>query len=219
MNTSDYSRMVVIPEGDYKSLIAQRQTQNDNNKIYMSDIHQMEKSSLPADQYLKQYYTLNKAQHNIDKVDEIPQVSEVVMPQSTWIENAISAMSKPVRHRAELLYSFLKSKSPIIEWNEKGEISGQDVPIIVNSNIVDLIQYMVSTITRKRMNNPNGLDPFIHLLRILNIPQSYLGQVGITAMNQQKYIKTTPTESSNTWTELYAKATPSKHISKWTKLN
>lgn len=155
---TNFSKMVAIPIEEYEQL---QSTQLISDPLerrmaqYDREYHQHEKIQQPDIQQKQQSNTFH---HMLNLAQQIK-------------DRTLAATPSNYRRRAQNLIDFI---SPLIKWNEKGEILSSFGGAIPGSQIEDLVQYAVRD---KRRGNiiPVGWDYFLQKLKELNVPKMSLG--------------------------------------------
>ena len=94
---------------------------------------------------------------------------------------------KPYRNRALSLY---RSIEPVIKFNERGELIGDDEKAIQDSRAEDLIQHAVRD--HRRPFTPVAWDTFVDLLKKHNVPRSVLSRQTLAEMKTDNMKGATP---------------------------
>ena len=105
---------------------------------------------------------------------------------------------KPYRNRALSLY---RSIEPVIKFNERGELIGEDEKAIQDSRAEDLIQHAVRD--HRRPFTPVAWNIFVDLLKKHNVPRSVLSRQTLAEMKTDvpnPIMKRTPHKTTSTAT-------------------
>ena len=186
------TKMVMVPEDAYSSLISQQQQLMPPVAMQLSNLDTELKSilnnpSLTVDEKYDRYYrTFNRYNQLHGRQFNTPPPAPEPIPQKTTVvekaksaEKATSTTGVPVseqalldslpkiaRRRGKLLLEHLKRKQEI-QWSDKGELL-MDGHVVEGSNATDLLHYF--TRDRPKTNPPEGAREFAELLQDTNVP-------------------------------------------------
>lgn len=168
--TSPYARMILITEKQYQSL-------NNSEKPlprHKGPSQQYKLKSLrKRDERIKKE-NLRKQQKSEDNSDN----------EREYIDKITSNVKKTMLPKATSLFRHLKSKQPLISWNEFGEMKYSE-NIIAGSDLVELIKYATSN-ARQRATIPQGWQEFKDVLKVTKVPRSLLSKSTLQELDTQR---------------------------------
>lgn len=118
---------------------------------------------------------LQRRQHYLDQLRqpvEIPIVETPTMKEynESLREEILKALPKAFKTKGELLFKRL-CDCESIKWDNQGRVCINN-KILAGSNITDLV---CDVIRSKKSGAPTGWKEFLEALRIINIPQEFIG--------------------------------------------
>ena len=137
------------------------------------------------------YKSLLDKSHSVEELglEQEKSVDQVVVQDNmnedladSFLEMIKYSVPKTMVRKAEGLYILLKGKdSDIISWTDNGElkIRGETIP---NTNIVDLVKYVVSL---KAKFPPNGHKEFYKVLKEMHIPSAFIMNERVRTVDKQ----------------------------------
>lgn len=185
------TKMVMVPEDAYTSLVGQQQQLMPPVAMQLSNLDNELKSilnnpSLGVDEKYNSYYrTFNRYSHLQGKptvlLPEPPREHKQVEQKPEMVDNMTSTvvvgvpvsekglldnLPKIARRRGKLLLEHLKRKEQI-QWADTGELLVNDRPV-EGSNVTDLFHFF--TRDRPSVVPPKGAREFAELLQETNVP-------------------------------------------------
>ena len=165
---SGFTRMIAIPQEEYLHLSSMQNTQQPltQKMTQLQQEYQQQPiySKNPYEQMVLQGSTLEEMKALKEK-----------------IRNDISlGTPKPYRNRALSLYHSIE---PVVKFNERGEIYGEDDKAIQDSRAEDLIQHAVRD--RRRHFTPIAWNYFLKVLKKYNIPKSALNRPTLEELEEK----------------------------------
>ena len=175
---SGFQRMIAIPQEEYIQLKSmQHVNQPEAQKIseLTQQYQQQEQVKDPYEKMILQGSTLEEMK---DWKEKFRQDLSLGIP-------------KPYRNRG---LSLFRSLEPHVQFNERGEIYGDDKQPIPHSRVEDLIQHAVRD--RRRFFTPIAWDYFSKLLKKHNIPRSLLNRATLEELEKPPTTKKRPRPSA-----------------------
>lgn len=182
-----FRKMIMLPTDEfnkYKNLLYSAQVTPETNPMQqeLKNIKEVHGTTLPDDQRAKleaeiiqRYSTKNERKES--------EVAKIDPSQIEWIRNSIKHFSNSNKSRANRLYEYLFTRLQN-RWNENGELLTADGNNIRGSNILDLINFVTSTV--KQRNIPIGFSDFIIMLGEANTPTHMFSNHGMNHINENK---------------------------------
>lgn len=168
---SSFQRMIAIPQDEFIHLNTMQNVQQPLQQQMKQLITEQQTFKNPYDQLVKQS----------SRLEEVKSVKEKIRHDLSL------GTPKPYRNRALSLY---RSIEPYIQFNERGELIGQDDKGIKDSRAEDLIQYAVRD--RRRDFIPMAWETFLDKLRDHNVPKTFLNRQTIDELTQPPSTPPTP---------------------------
>jgi hypothetical protein len=188
------TKMVMVPEEAYSSLVGQQQQLIPPVAMQLSNLDNelksiLENPNLNVDNKYNQYYQIFKRYSNLHgkqfgNVAPEPQILPPLQQQQAeekreMVSKATSTISPPVseqfvldslpkiaRRKGKLLFEHLKKKREI-QWTDTGELVANGSPV-EGSNVTDLLHFF--TRDRPSVVPPKGAHELADLLQETNVP-------------------------------------------------
>lgn len=178
--SAPYSSMVLLEENEYNELVIKRR-QQDPDSMHKKAFERLESLNLPSDRYMKTYSTLRQSlKRPAEDFDETVTYNNAPIQEL----DIFNYLPRNHSNRGKQLTHYLMLQRSILDWDDKGQIKSNLFDTIPGSNIIDLISFM--TATQKPTHHPIGLDEFIQILKVMNVPQSMLSPMSLSLFNKTK---------------------------------
>ncbi|GBO03034.1 hypothetical protein AVEN_255417-1 [Araneus ventricosus] len=182
-------KIALIPEHLVSKHTVSDKQLNDLDKSMLNILN----SSLEEHEKVKQYYALLQKKMNIEeynlpwKPPEEPAPLnnievEPMLPRKEDSYGHVVSNSVPqgMKNEASKALDFIKEHSNILKWNDKGEILiGNE--LIPKTNIADLFNIIFTH--NKKKTNVAGIQEFLAVLNLMNMPKHYVKNNYLTAKN------------------------------------
>jgi hypothetical protein len=136
-------------------------------------------TSIPAEEQYQLYSQLFTRYLNLDNEARQPkpiifkgEEADSVKQDVNWDISALKNIPKSKRDQAGMLVEYIKHNNNMVQVNNNGEIVINNEPI-VNSHIIDLINDF--TRVNVKADPPIGAAAFAKVLKLINVPRSYIG--------------------------------------------
>jgi hypothetical protein len=237
------TKMVMVPEEAYSSLVGQQQQLMPPIAMQLSNLDSELKSiltnpSLNVDEKYNQYYQIFKRYGHLHgrqfnppeqplaplqaKQEQLERKPEMVNKATSTFtvpvseQTLLQSLPKIARRRGKLLLEHLKRKRQI-QWNDNGELMANGSPV-EGSNVTDLLHFF--TRDRPSVVPPKGAAELADLLQETNVPveavvPNSFNQTGMLAFNLGTLFspKNTPVKKSVKLTS------PRSNLTKRKKMN
>ena len=178
-----FREMVLLPLETYKNLrkkvLGGTPMQKD-----LFDLRERYGDSLPEDQRLKlESEVISK--HSTHVKPELEVTPHAAAPDNSIIKSTIDNFARTNKNRAQQLFNYLEMtfrSAP--KWNDKGELLNETNIPLPGTNIVELINFV--TAARFRKAPINGMEEFIEMLEIANVPSYLYSAKGAEALLNYK---------------------------------
>lgn len=198
-----FREMVLISTDDYQKL-RQRATYNTEGlQKDLNDLKQEYGTFLPADQQAKLESEIISKHANKNQIETSTSSPPDTNVDDSLILQHLDSFTKNNKKRALQLYHHLKAFK--MQWNSMGQFLNEENEPILNSNIIELINY-VTVPSRAKINLPAGFGEFVKLIGEAQTPRNFLSKTGLsridTYIDKHEKVATT-SEDEGRWTSLF----------------
>ena len=185
-STSPYSRMVLVSEEEFRSMMERGNSPTDG----VTDLAQITSGVVgPDQQYRVKAVQLHEKKIKNENMEERGMQLDQGKPYSSGLSsNLIDRLSTGITEskipKSIALLTFLKNKFPAVSWDENDELK-QDGEPLPGSNVVELIHYAAHD-SRKGPAIPVGWEKFKEILRQLNVPKSHISKATVMELGLER---------------------------------
>ncbi|GBM42250.1 hypothetical protein AVEN_234974-1 [Araneus ventricosus] len=181
--------IALIPEHLVSKHTVSDKQLNDLDKSMLNILN----SSLEEHKKVKQHYALLQKKMNIEEYNlpwKLPEETaplnnievEPMLPrkEDSYDRVVLNNVPQGMKNEASKALDFIKEHSNILKWNDKGEIFiGNE--LISKTNIAELFNIIFTH--NKKKTNVAGIQEFLAVLNLMNMPKHYVKNNYLTAKN------------------------------------